>query len=114
MFLSDKDIDLKVFYVSSERAVYVVWKKKPLTEEYIVYKNDNIIARTSDPDIDISRPYEFDNDHHTELFVDQSSHHWLRFRDTDVKNFTHYSYRVTAFNEIGEVIATSIKPVDTE
>jgi hypothetical protein len=106
------DLKSNFFYVACEKTVYICWEKISGLSGYEVFRDGVKIADSDENEF--VRPYEFDNDHHTELFVDQSSHHWLRFRDTDVKNFTHYSYRVTAFNEIGEVIATSIKPVDTE
>jgi hypothetical protein len=42
---------------------------------------------------DFVRPYEFDNDHHTELFK-PATRNWLYFKDHSVQGLQHYKYQI--------------------
>ena len=79
------------FYVASEKTVYICWEKVNSLSGYIILKNGEPIA---DSDIDeFVRPYEFDNDHHTELFK-PATRNWLYFKDHNVQTLQRYSYQV--------------------
>lgn len=115
-------LKINIFYVTSENAVYICWEKVNGIDYYVIYKNGEELANGNkelieendkeddekpvdedDKDKDkeedktkftvFTRPYEFDNDHHTELFR-PATRNWLYYIDRDVSKFTKYSYRV--------------------
>lgn len=97
-------LKINIFYVTSENAVYICWEKINGIDYYVIYKNGEELAngnkeliKENDEDKTkftvFTRPYEFDNDHHTELFR-PATRNWLYYIDRDVSKFTKYSYRV--------------------
>lgn len=87
------DINMNAFYVASEEKVYVCFDKLSELEEYpisyVLYRNGIQIAASSD----MSRPWEFDNDHHTELFK-PDTRNWLCYKDSDVQKHMKYVYEI--------------------
>lgn len=84
-------IESNVFYVASEKAIYICWKKIESLTGYVIYKNNRELANSEDTNF--TRPYEFDNDHHTELFK-PATRQWLYFKDYNVSDFQYYNYKI--------------------
>lgn len=84
-------IKTNVFYVASEKTVYICWEKLNNVKGYKVIRDNEEIANSIDNEF--VRPYEFDNDHHTELFK-PATRNWLYYKDHNVEDLRHYSYRV--------------------
>lgn len=84
-------INGNVFYVAQEKKVYISWEKINGLTGYEIYRNGKIIATSEDTDF--TRPYEFDNDHHTELFK-PATRNWLYFKDDSVHDFQKYQYQI--------------------
>lgn len=95
-------INFNAFYVTSEKTVYLCWEKIDGVTGYTIYRDGNEIADSDTTDF--TRPYEFDNDHHTELFK-PATRKWLYFKDKSVQNLQKYKYQVIAKGE-----TTSDKP----
>lgn len=87
------DIHMNAFYVASEEKVYVCFDKLPELEEYpinyVLFKNGVPIALSDD----MERPWEFDNDHHTEYFK-PDTRNWLCYKDSDIHKHTRYIYEI--------------------
>ena len=92
-------INLNAFYVANEKTNYICWEKANSISKYIIMRNDKELANSEDNEF--VRPYEFDNDHHTELFK-PATRNWLYFKDKDIQDFQHYQYYI-----IGEGGTTS-------
>ena len=86
-------IDFNAFYVTNEKTVYLCWKKIDGVTGYTIYRDGNELA-DSDTN-DFVRPYEFDNDHHTELFK-PATRNWLYFKDKSIQDLQKYKYQVIA------------------
>mgnify|MGYP002524204394 CR=1 FL=1 len=82
-----------VFYVASEKTVYICWEKASGITEYVIMRNGKEIA--SSETYDFTRPYEFENDFnpYTELFK-PATRNWLYFKDHSVYDFQHYQYQI--------------------
>ena len=83
-------IKLNVFYVTSQKRVYICWEKVPGYIEYKIFKNNKLLIEDNS---EFFRPRVFDNDHDTELFKDQTRN-WLCYYDSDVQDFQEYTYNI--------------------
>jgi hypothetical protein len=79
------------FYVQCEKIVYICWEKVSTLSGYTILR-DGVVIADSDTD-EFVRPYEFDNDHHTELFK-PATRNWLYFKDYDIECLRKYKYQV--------------------
>lgn len=84
-------INSNMFYVACEKQVYICIEKIPGLTKYTVYKNGEELANSDDTDF--TRPYEFDNDHHTELFKPETRN-WIYIKDSNVQDFQRYYYQI--------------------
>lgn len=102
-------IKSNVFYVTSEKTVYVCWEKISGLSGYTIYRNGVELADSETSDF--VRPYEFDNDHHTELFK-PATRNWLYFKDHSVQGLQHYNYQIVGkgghTSEIYESLSTEV------
>ena len=98
-------IKSNVFYVASEKTVYICWEKINGLTGYSIYKNGKELANSEDNEF--VRPYEFDNDHHTELFK-PATRNWLYFKDKDVHDFQRYKYQVIGKGDIASGVFESM------
>jgi hypothetical protein len=94
-------IKSNVFYVASEKTIYICWEKVNGVSEYKIYRNGEELI--SSDTTTFTRPYEFENDFnpHTELFK-PATRNWLYFKDNSIEDFKHYMYQI-----IGEGGGTS-------
>lgn len=103
-------IKSNVFYVTCEKTVYVCWEKvSNLNLQFSIYRNGIEIANSENDDF--IRPYEFDNDHHTELFK-PATRNWLYFKDHNVQDLQKYQYSIKGnggtTSEIYESLITEV------
>lgn len=84
-------LNSNIFYVQCEKTVYICWEKVNGLSGYTIYR-DGVQLADSDTD-EFVRPYEFDNDHHTELFK-PATRNWLYFKDRTVDGLRHYNYQI--------------------
>jgi len=102
------DINVNAFYSCYENVVYICFEKVPSLEEmpriYNIIRDGKIIATGTGNTIkksddseeskdDLIRPWEFDDDHHTELFK-PDTRNWLCFKDKDFNKQSMYVYEV--------------------
>lgn len=95
-------INQNVFYVASEKINYICWEKIPEVKQYDILRDGKLICsydaenkqilQSERDDIAVDRPYEFDNDHHTELFK-PATRNWLYFKDRAIQSFQKYIYQ---------------------
>lgn len=94
-------IDSNIFYVSTEKKVYIcwqkidglsyrIWKKKPYTDEFIILSEGDSNS--------YKRPRYFDNDHHTELYRPETRN-WISFLDDDIQSYQTYEYYIEGYNQ---------------
>lgn len=102
-------INSNVFYVASENIVYICWEKVPGLVSYRIYRDGQDVTERIGQQI---RPYEFDNDHHTELYK-PATRNWLYVKDRDINKLTKYSYKIVGESsrtvETYESLETEVK-----
>ena len=86
-------INSNVFYVASEKTVYICWEKINGLTGYTIYRNGVELADSDN--IEFTRPYGFENDFnpYTELFK-PATRNWLHFKDNTVQDFQRYRYQI--------------------
>jgi hypothetical protein len=87
-------INSNVFYVCSEKINYICWEKINKLQGYRILRDGVEIANSEDNNF--VRPYEFDNDHHTELFK-PATRNWLYFKDTNIDTLRRYKYQIVGY-----------------
>ena len=84
-------IKSNIFYVASEKTIYICWEKIPGLTNYKIFKNGKELIDSESGEF--VRPYEFDNDHHTELFK-PATRNWLYYKDNSVQTLQKYFYKI--------------------
>ena len=96
------ELKSNMFYSCYEECVYICFEKPYSMSEseikYKLFKDDVLIAEgygksLEYPEDPFTRPQEFDNDHHTELYK-PDTRNWLCYRDTGVNRNSMYCYKV--------------------
>ena len=85
------DLKSNFFYIACEKTVYICWEKISGLSGYEVFRDGVKIADSDENEF--IRPYEFDNDHHTELYK-PATRNWLYFKDHNVQDLQRYKYQV--------------------
>lgn len=86
-------INSNVFYVTSEKAVYICWEKINGLTGYVIIRDGKELANSETEEF--VRPYGFENDFnpYTELFR-PATRNWLSFKDTSVNDLQRYHYQI--------------------
>lgn len=91
-------IKANVFYCGYDDTIFVCFERVPWLKDYertynIIRDGQIIASGNGAKDDPLIRPWEFDNDHHTELFK-PDTRNWLCLKDTTFQRHFTYTYQV--------------------